>query len=282
MRLSLAAVMEFTRRYLPLEWEERWRQEKERRRRVIEDGGEEGIEQDNRELKSIVAYNDSRMGLMSARGKKEGSEVRVRGKSQEEFREQISEEAFGDEGLVHTYCSETYPEEVFSALREFMDSSLLTDMTLTTDNESSFHVHSPVLAAVSSFIQETLKDESGKRSNNEKDVKVGRRSVTLGPDVDHVGLQAVVEFAYTGAVLSLNKDSMALIKAAAQALGVPRLLDLCNKEERVKEVGSPKKEALKIPSQEQLKITLQSIKHLWADRVGCDVILDVDGASFHG
>ncbi|XP_044040844.1 kelch-like protein 33 [Siniperca chuatsi] len=269
--------MEFTRRYLPMEWEERWRREKERRKRVIEEGGE-GIEQDNRELRRIVAYNDSRMGLTSARGKKEWLEVRMSGTSQEE----IGEEAFGDDGEnVHTYHSETYTKEVFMALKEFWDSSLLTDLTLTTDNENSFHVHSAILAAVSSIIQKRLRDESGERSDNDKDVEVQRRSLSLGPEVDHNGLQAVVEFAYTGAVLSLNKDSMAQIKAAAQALGVPRILDLCNKEERMKEGGSPKKEEQKIPALEQMKITLQSIKQLWAERVGCDVILDVDGALFH-
>lgn len=279
---SLATGMEFTRQYLPLEWEERWRKEKERRKRVIEDGGEEGIEQDNRELRRIVAYNDSRMGLMSGRGNKEGSKVRMSGPSREGIGERMSEEAFGDEGLVHMYRSETYPKEVFKALKEFWDSSLLTDLTLTTYNETSFQVHSPILAAVSSFIRERLRDESAEQSDNNKDVEVQRRSVSLGPEIDHVGLQAVVEFAYTGAVLSLNKDSMALIKAAAQALGVPRILDLCHKEEMMKEVGCPKREEPTILSLEQMKVTLQSIKHLWVDRVGCDVILDVDGASFNG
>ncbi|KAM9335856.1 kelch-like protein 33 [Symphorus nematophorus] len=272
--------MEFTRRYLPLEWEERWRREKERRKRVIEDGGEEGIEQDNHELRRIVAYNDSRMGLMSGKAKKEGSEVRISGTCQEGIGEYMSEEAFGD-GLVHTYCSETYPKDLFMALKELWDSSLLTDLTLTTDNEKGFHVHSPILAAVSSFIREMLKDESGQRSDNDKDVEVQRRSLSLGPEIDHIGLQAVVEFAYTGAVLSFNKDNMSPIKAAAQALGVPRLLDICNKEESMMEAGSLNKEERKLQPLEQMKITLQSIKHLWAERVGCDVILDVDGASFH-
>ncbi|KAK5875683.1 hypothetical protein CesoFtcFv8_026736 [Champsocephalus esox] len=63
--------MEFTRCTLPMEWEERWRREKDRRKRVIEDGGQEGIEQDNHELRRIVAFNDSRMGLASGMGKKE-------------------------------------------------------------------------------------------------------------------------------------------------------------------------------------------------------------------
>lgn len=279
--------MEFTRRYLPMEWEERWRREKERRKRAIEEGGKEGIEQDNRELRSIVAYNDSRMGLMSGRGEKEGSEVQVRygsGSSQEGIGEHMSKEAFRDEGLgdnIHTYCSKTYPKDVFMALKDFWDSSLLTDLTVTTENGNSFGVHSPILAAVSTFIGERLREEGGVQSDNDKNKEIHKWSVSLGPEVDHVGLQAVLEFAYTGVVLSLNKHTVAQIKAAAQALGVPRVLGLCIKEEMMKEGESPKKEERKISAIEQLKITLQSIEQLWADRVGCDVILDVDGALFH-
>ncbi|XP_033465798.2 kelch-like protein 33 [Epinephelus lanceolatus] len=276
--------MEFTRHYLPLEWEERWRREKERRKRVIEESGEEGIEQDKRELRRIVAYNDSRMGLTSGRSKKEGSQVRMSGSGQERIGEHIKEEATGDEELcnnIHTYHSETYPKEVFVALKEFRDSSVLTDLTLATDNGNTFDVHSPILAAVSSFIRERLRDGNGQQSDDNEEAGVQRQLVSLGPEVDHVGLQAVVEFAYTGAVLSLNKSSMASIMAAAQALGVPRVLDLCNKEESMKEGGNPKKEEQKISALEQMKITLQSIKQLWADRVGCDVVLDTDGALFH-
>ncbi|KAF1380773.1 hypothetical protein PFLUV_G00167460 [Perca fluviatilis] len=276
--------MEFTRRYLPMEWEERWRREKERRKRVIEEGEEDGIEQDNRELRRIIAYNDSRMGLTSGRGKKGGSEVRMSGSSQDGIGAHMSEEAFGDEGLgdnVHTYHSTTYPQELFVALKKFWDSSLLTDLTLATDNGNTFDVHFPILAAVSSFFRERLRDESGEQSDNDNNIEVQRRSVSLSPEVDHVGLQAVLELAYTGAVLSSNKDSMASIMAAAQALGIPRVLDLCNKEKTLKEDGSPKNEERKIFALEEMKITLQSIKQLWADRVWCDVILDVDGTLFH-
>ncbi|XP_068444064.1 kelch-like protein 33 [Clinocottus analis] len=263
--------MEF-RHYLPMEWEEKWRREKERRKRVIEEGDEEGIEQDNRELRRIVAYNDSRMGLTRGRGKKQGSEVTMSGARLVEIGQQFGDEGLGDN--VHTYHSETYPKEVFNALKELWESSVLTDLTLTTDDGNSFDVHSPVLAAISSFIQERYRGDYD-------DLEVQRRSVSLSPEVDHVGLQAVLEFAYTGAVLSLNKDSISSIVAAAQALGIPRVLDLCNKGECMAESGSPTKEDSEISPIEQMKITLQSIHQLWTDRVWCDVILDVDGALFH-
>uniref|UniRef100_A0A3Q3IXV3 BTB domain-containing protein n=1 Tax=Monopterus albus TaxID=43700 RepID=A0A3Q3IXV3_MONAL len=157
----------------------------------------------------------------------------------------------------------------------------LTDLTLITENGISFHVHSAVLAAVSSFILETLRRKKWQQSDSDKDAGVHRWSLSLDTDVDHVGLQAVVEFAYTGVVLSLNKDTVPQIKAAAQVLGVPRVMDLCNKERRLKEDGSTKKEEQKISALEQMTITLQSIEQLWADRVGCDVILNVNRALFH-
>ncbi|XP_034006104.1 kelch-like protein 33 [Trematomus bernacchii] len=272
--------MDFTRCTLPMEWEERWRREKERRKRAIEDGGQEGIEQDNRELRRIVAFNDSRMGLTSGRGKKEGSEDRMIGTCKEGIGQNMHEDTFGHEGLgnVHTYRNETYPKEIFIALKELLDSSLLTDLTLTTHNGKSFNVHSLILGAISSFIQERLRNGNEERIHNDDDQ---RWSVSLSPEVDPVGLKAVLEFAYTGAVLSLNRESMTSIVAAAQAMDIPRLLEFCNKEERMNEGRSPKKEERKYSALEQMKITLQSIEKLWLDIVGCNVILDVGGAVFY-
>ncbi|KAK2862934.1 hypothetical protein Q5P01_002467 [Channa striata] len=274
--------MEFTRRYLPMEWEERWRREKERKKKVIEEGGE-GIEQDDCELRRIVAYNDSRMGLTSWKDKKQGSEFTMSGTSQEVTREPMGKDLLGEERSVdnvHTYRSKTYPKKVFQALKEFRDSSLLTDLTLTTEDGKSFHVHSVVLAAVSSFILETLRERSGKGSDNATNAGVQMWSVSPASQVDCIGLQAVVEFAYTGVVSSLNTDTMAQIKMAAQILGVSRLMDLCNKVEGKKESRSTKKYEEKFSALEQMKITLQSIEQLWVERVACDVILDVDGATF--
>uniref|UniRef100_A0A673CCT5 BTB domain-containing protein n=1 Tax=Sphaeramia orbicularis TaxID=375764 RepID=A0A673CCT5_9TELE len=264
--------MEFTR----LPWEERWRRDKERRKRILEEGSE-GIEQDNRELRRIVAFNDSRMGLISGRNDRVGMRT--------ESGTQISKDTFGDnsEGLGDStliYRVGSYPTEMFKTLREFWESSLLTDLTLMTETGRSFNVHSPILASISSFIRERLKEKSVQQLDNDEDVHSW--SVSLGPEVHHVGLQAVLEFAYTGDVSSLNKDTVTPIKAAAQVLGVPRVLCLCNTD-RSKESGNSQKELKEDTSApEQMKITLQSIERLWSERVGCDVTLDVDGAVFHG
>lgn len=258
-RSKLASVMEFTRHYLPLEWEERWWREKEMHKRTIEDGDEEGIERANRELRRIVAYNDSRMGLTGSGNRKTGATEEGTGMN-------VNKEVEHEEH-AQIYFSGTYPKEVFLVFKEFWDSSVLTDLTLVTTNEKSFQVHSTILAAVSSFIQDILREDSNKY--------VQMRTVSLGPDVHHIGLKGVLEFAYTGCVLSLNKDSMILIRAAAQSMGVPRLLQLCDKNE----TNNEEQNGLSV---EQMKITAEAIQRMWADRVGCDVTLDMDGASFHG
>ncbi|XP_041635882.1 kelch-like protein 33 isoform X2 [Cheilinus undulatus] len=65
--------MEFTRRYLPLEWEERWRREKERRKRVIEEGGEEVIELH----RAILAASSDYFRGMFTCGMKESNQTHV-------------------------------------------------------------------------------------------------------------------------------------------------------------------------------------------------------------
>lgn len=189
-----------------------------------------------------------------------------------------------DEDVVKIYCKDDYLTDVFGTLTEFRDSSLLTDLTLSTVDGRSFHVHALVLAAVSSHIRESL---SGSNVENKgvperKDGGVHRWTVSLGPEVDHVGLEAVVEFAYTGFIPCLNEDTVHQIKAAAETLGALRVLDLCTEEEEkpTKNVGQNKEEI--ISAEEQMMISLESIKQLWMDRVGCDVILETLGGSFHG
>lgn len=274
--------MEFTRRYLPMEWEERWRKEKERRKRVIEEGGE-GLEQDNRELRRIVAYNDSRMGLARHGNKTEESEERTTQVDKEASGGQVSDDALEEVGHhVHTYSSRTFHKEMFMTLKELQNSYILTDLTLITEDGSSFGVHSIILAAVSAFISDRFKEKNMVQSHITQLEEVKRWSVNMGPEVDQVGLQAVIEFAYSGDVSFLNENTITQIKTAAQVLEVPWLLDLCNNRKTKKEDKCPKMEQGRISAEEQLKNTLQSIERLWRENVGCDVILDVDDTSFQG
>ncbi|XP_054914706.1 kelch-like protein 33 [Poeciliopsis prolifica] len=272
--------MEFTRRYLPMEWEERWRKEKERRKRTIEEGGE-GLEQDNRELRRIVAYNDSRMGFAGQRLKTKESEARKTQSNEDDASGHCSDEAFEDmEGHVYTFSSKTFAKEIFMTLKELQISSILTDLTLTAEDGSSFTVHSLVLAAVSAFILDKLKEKNMGQSYNTQG-KVTMWSIHMGTEVDQIGLQALIEFAYSGDVLTLNKDTLTQIKTAAKVLEVPQLLDLCNNINTTKKDQCPNSEQDRISADVHLKNTLRSIESLLEDKVGCDVILELDEISFH-
>ncbi|XP_024290265.2 kelch-like protein 33 [Oncorhynchus tshawytscha] len=285
--------MEFTRRYLPMEWEERWRKEKERRRRVIEEGGEE-VEADDRKLRWIVAYNNNRMGVMR-RKEKEGARVKKRNDStasqgEEEEEEEVSEErreGLGDEEKVRTFYRHTYPKEVFQGLEQLRDSSLLTDLTLSTEAGQHLYAHSPVLAAVSTLVHQRLqeRDEEMEKRRGGRDVDMDIKTeifISLGPEVGLVGLAGVVEFAYTGGLAALNRHTLAQIQTAATTLGAPRVLELCSEEEEKMKKGVEKRaEEKNISTEEQMKVSLQSIRELWAERVGCDVELEVGGTSFH-
>ncbi|XP_067257092.1 kelch-like protein 33 [Chanodichthys erythropterus] len=239
--------MEFTRRYLPMEWEERWRREKERRKRMIEEGGEK-FEEENKKLKWIMSYNDTRIGM---------KERAVKDNKSDNMEE--------DE-LLQSYHRQSYSSEIFQTLGEMKMENLLTDLILSTEDGLSFHVHSLVLAAVSSLIQQKLQERDG----NEKEI-----SLTLRPEVHGSGLAAVVEFAYTGAISNLNKDNMLQIQTAALSLGAPRVLELFTEEED----GGNKEE--KLSAEKQMKVGLQSMKDLWTKKVGCDVELVAEGTVFH-
>lgn len=194
------------------------------------------------------------------------------------------DEDSSDEDVVKVYHKEDFVTDLFCTLTEFRDRHLLTDLILATVDGKSVHVHAPVLAAVSSHIRASLNESKmeNMRANESKEGGIKRRSLSLGPEVDHIGLEAVVEFAYTGLIPSLRMDTVHQIRAVAESLGAIRVLDLCTEEEeRSKNTEGQRKENL-ISAEEQMVINLQSIKQLWTDRVGCDVTLEVLGGLLHG
>ncbi|KAK2899964.1 kelch-like protein 13 [Channa argus] len=202
--------------------------------------------------------------------------------AEEESTDDDEEEYFTDEDSndedTKLYSINHYHADVFYTLTQFKDSSLLTDLTLNTKDGHSFNVHSPVLAAVSSFVWGHLSKGTGKKDD---DTRLHSWSVSLGPEVDHVGLGAVVEFAYTGLISRFNKDMVEQVKTAAQTLGVPRVLRLCTEEAGVSTQTAEQNKDGRISAAEQMMISLQSIKQLWMDRVGCDVILEALGEPLH-
>ena len=91
-----------------------------------------------------------------------------------------------DEDERKVYCKDDYPTDLFRTLTEFRDSSLLTDLNLNTEVGKSFQVHSPVLAAVSSLVRESL---SRRNTENDKREDDARWSMSLGPEVDAVWIR---------------------------------------------------------------------------------------------
>ncbi|RVE60289.1 hypothetical protein OJAV_G00179580 [Oryzias javanicus] len=197
---------------------------------------------------------------------------------QEEEEVNESEE---EEEEEKTYSKEDHPTMMFLTLTEFRDASILTDLSLHTADGRSLRVHSIVLAAVSSLIWRHLSrrnDEIGCRGDevNDEDYEW---SMVLGPEVDRVGLQAVVDFAYAGHTDLLNKQNLEQIQAAALALGAGRLLDLCVKEEQPSKKPAENETDGSLSAAQQLVMNLELIELLWEEGVGCDVTLEARGGS---
>uniref|UniRef100_A0AAY5E863 BTB domain-containing protein n=1 Tax=Electrophorus electricus TaxID=8005 RepID=A0AAY5E863_ELEEL len=129
---------------------------------------------------------------------------------------------------------------------------------------------------ISSVIQERLQ---------ERDVEKPKEMfLCLGPEVSVLGLSAVLEFAYTGVISDLNRESLPETQTAAFSLGVPRVLELCKGEEEMKRKQDRQQmeDNRKTSATEQMKVSLQSVRQLWDNRVGCDVKLEAEGRKFHG
>uniref|UniRef100_A0A4W5LMK7 Kelch-like family member 33 n=1 Tax=Hucho hucho TaxID=62062 RepID=A0A4W5LMK7_9TELE len=109
---------------------------------------------------------------------------------------------------------------------ELRDSSLLTDLTLSTEDGQRLHAHSPVLAAVSSLVHKRLQERDEENERRDVDMYIQTEiSISLGPEVGCVGLAGVLEFAYTGALGALNRHT--LITCIAFQLQFQPALLLC-------------------------------------------------------
>ncbi|XP_067303688.1 kelch-like protein 33 [Pseudorasbora parva] len=172
------------------------------------------------------------------------------------------------------YSDPAYPGMVFEALENMMLYSVLTDMTIYTEDGHQFQVHSIVLAAVSYLIQKMVRQ----KPRQERFI-----TLCLGPEVYGSGFAAVVEFAYTGNISIQNKDNMELVWIAAVNLEAPRVLELCREmkqREQDKETGGHE-DKKRISAEEHMNDSLQHIRQLWTQRVGCDVKFEAEGRVFH-
>ncbi|MBN3316833.1 KLH33 protein, partial [Atractosteus spatula] len=165
--------------------------------------------------------------------------------------------------------NEGYPVELFRVLEEFRRARLLTDLSLRDTAGECWEVHAPVVAAVCSLVRDRLRCGGGGGSSG----GAGAQGLFLDTGTGSAGLAAVLEFAYTGDIARLDGDTaVAAVRAAAETLGAPRVLELCRRREK-QQVGRE--------GGDRALGNLLSIAELWAEGLGCDVVLEVDGRSFH-
>ncbi|MBN3295630.1 KLH33 protein, partial [Amia calva] len=173
-------------------------------------------------------------------------------------KERKEEEEEEEEECIRIFRNEEYPAELFCTLLEFRESGVLTDLTLRTADGGSFEVHAPVMAAVSSLVKDHLDTVS---------------ELSLGPGVSRTGLAAVVDFAYTGKIAGMTEEIVAELRAVVEALGAPRVLDLCRQTEESTKGSSS--------TCDQRLGNLLAIAELRGEWLGCDVVLETGGKCFH-
>ncbi|XP_051919659.1 kelch-like protein 33 [Hippocampus zosterae] len=201
-------------------------------------------------------------------------------KSHEEVDQEEQEESSDDDEAgcseedqdahnIKMYRREEHHLEMFRTLTAFRDSALLTDLTLRTNDGGRLRLHSTVMGAVSSLVKNKLKHSVGEGER--------RYSISLGADVDLRGLDAIVDFAYTGRICHLEEDLVPHVETAAQALGSHRVLEFLRKQQE--KTSATTQEEGNISAEEQMAISLHWIRKMWKDRVGCNVVLEAIGAS---
>ncbi|XP_067398638.1 kelch-like protein 33 [Emydura macquarii macquarii] len=150
-------------------------------------------------------------------------------------------------------CSEGHAERFFQAALELRGQGRLVDVQVRA-GARRYQAHGVVLAAVSAFFRQWL-------------ARGAAGEVDLSPLATPRGWEAVLDFAYTGAVAA-TPGTAGELAAAAQALGAPRVVAICR---RAAEGQSPAEERWE---------TLRGIEELHRAGLGCDLELTAQGESF--
>uniref|UniRef100_A0A096M5P8 Kelch-like family member 33 n=1 Tax=Poecilia formosa TaxID=48698 RepID=A0A096M5P8_POEFO len=240
-----------------------------------EDKNDHSKRKEDEEIAETNTKDDTEWEVMECEEVDEDEEKQVRKEDESHIIDDLREERL-KKPEEKMYYKDDYPTTVFLALKEFKDAFILTDLTLNTEDGGSICVHSTVLAAVSSLIWIKLNE---RKAENIRVTEGHGWSVSLGPEVDCVGLEAVVEFAYTGLISCLNVQNVDQIQVAARAMGSPRVLALCHLYREKPTLLCKDNKRVKLSAAEQMSINLESIKQLWMHRVGCDVWLEAIGGS---
>ncbi|KAH1181858.1 kelch-like protein 33 [Mauremys mutica] len=152
--------------------------------------------------------------------------------------------------------SECHAQQFFEAALELRGQGQLVDMTVLAGAQR-YQAHGVVLAAVSTFFCQRLACGAA-------------GDVDVSPLATPRGWEAVLDFAYTGAFTAMPGTAGEL-EAAAQALGAPRVVEICRKMGGGLEGRSP--------AEEQWE-TLRGMEELYRAGVGCDLALTTEGETF--
>ncbi|XP_015273536.1 PREDICTED: kelch-like protein 33 [Gekko japonicus] len=155
--------------------------------------------------------------------------------------------------------SEGHAEGFFMTACQLREQRHLLDVTVTL-GPSSYEAHGIILAAVSSVFRQRL--ERGEQEVLELD----------GVTTAH-GWEAILNFAYTGQ-LEVMPETAGELLDAAEALGVPRVAEICKAvliEAEPEERPSPSKEKWE---------TLRKVEELYKEGVGCDLALKAEGHTY--
>nr|XP_005284303.1 kelch-like protein 33 isoform X1 [Chrysemys picta bellii] len=155
--------------------------------------------------------------------------------------------------------SECHARQFFEAALELRGQGQLVDMTVMAGTQW-YQAHGVVLAAVSAFFCQRL-------------VCGAAGEVDVSPLATPRGWEAVLDFAYTGAFTAMPGTAGELV-AAAQALGAPRVVEICRRMGDGLEGPEGRS-----PDEEQWE-TLQGMEELFRAGVGCDLALTTEGETF--
>ncbi|TFJ99851.1 E3 ubiquitin-protein ligase TRIM41-like [Platysternon megacephalum] len=157
--------------------------------------------------------------------------------------------------------SECHAQQFFEAALELRGHGQLVDMTVMAGAQR-YQAHGVVLAAVSAFFCQRLACGAA-----------GEVDVDVSPLATPRGWEAVLDFAYTGAFTAMPGTAGELV-AAAQALGAPRVVEICRRMR-----GGLEGPEGRSPDEEQWE-TLRGMEELYRAGVGCDLALTTEGETF--
>lgn len=157
--------------------------------------------------------------------------------------------------------NEAHVEGFFGAACQLREQQRLVDVMVTLGLRS-YNAHGALLAAVSSVFRQRL--------------QYGDHGVVeLDGVTTPYAWEAILNFAYTGE-LETTPELAGELLDAAEALGIPRVAEICKAILLGTEIGD------RPSSSEEKWETLRSLEELYKDGIGWDLVLEAEGHTYQG